>query len=46
MSRHLLSPLFALVVPAVSLMGLATTNGCHPKATHEAMIRTFAPAGS
>lgn len=35
MSRRLLSPLFALVVPAVSLMGLATTNGCHPKATQE-----------
>ena len=33
MSRHLLSPLFTLVVPAISLMGLATTNGCHPDAT-------------
>lgn len=32
MSRHLLSPLFALMVPAISLMGLATTNGCHPEA--------------
>ena len=35
MSRHLLTPLFALVVPAISLMGLATTNGCHPKAAQE-----------
>ena len=42
MSRRLLPPLFALVVPAVSLMGLATTNGCHPK---DAQETATSPAG-
>ena len=42
MSRHLFSPLFALMVPAISLMGLATTNGCHPET---AQNTAASPAG-